>query len=318
MDDREKRYRIVGVLPTELEDEENVTFDDIKENLSKTQGIPIQFKQTHWFAIYRVHHRCIETFRQNSCFLAGDSAHVHSPAGGQGMNTGLQDAYNLAWKLAWYLKGRAPISLLDTYNEERLPVAHDLVNSTDRAFSAAVSKGGIVNFIKLNILPYIAGTVMSFDIVRNIGFKRVSQIYISYDKHSLAQNNISLNCNAPFAGNRLPFITLYNRSTQQMESLYHKLNGTDLQVVIWLSNSDKIGEKEATAIHTYCDENYDGIQTHTIHNITENMPVFEKLHITQSTLYVIRPDNYIGYIGRVDDIEGLRKYMNLYYVEMMT
>ena len=83
----------------------------------------LTFKSCSWFSTYRIHHRAAERFRDRRCFLLGDAAHVHSPMGAQGMNTGLQDAYNLAWKLALVIKGRADAALLDTYEQERMPVA---------------------------------------------------------------------------------------------------------------------------------------------------------------------------------------------------
>jgi 2-polyprenyl-6-methoxyphenol hydroxylase-like FAD-dependent oxidoreductase len=94
----------------------------------------------NWFSTYHVHHRVAEHFRKGRAFLLGDAAHIHSPAGGQGMNTGIGDAVNLGWKLAAVLAGRAPDSLLDTYEAERIGFARRLVATTDRVFSV-VTRG---------------------------------------------------------------------------------------------------------------------------------------------------------------------------------
>jgi 2-polyprenyl-6-methoxyphenol hydroxylase-like FAD-dependent oxidoreductase len=88
----------------------------------RTGGMDIALMDAPWLSLYRANVRMASRFRIGRIFLAGDAAHVHSPAGGQGMNTGIQDAYNLGWKLESVLKG-APEELLDTYEEERLPVA---------------------------------------------------------------------------------------------------------------------------------------------------------------------------------------------------
>jgi 2-polyprenyl-6-methoxyphenol hydroxylase-like FAD-dependent oxidoreductase len=88
----------------------------------RTAGMDIVLAETPWLSLYRANVRMVSRFRIGRVFLAGDAAHVHSPAGGQGMNTGIQDAYNLGWKLNSVLHG-APAALLDTYDEERLPVA---------------------------------------------------------------------------------------------------------------------------------------------------------------------------------------------------
>ena len=93
-----------------------------------------------WVSLYRLLHRMAEWFRVGNVFLlAGDAAHVHSPVGGQGMNTGIQDAYNHAWKLAMVINGQAGETLLDSYSTERMPVARALLNGTDKAFNVLVS-----------------------------------------------------------------------------------------------------------------------------------------------------------------------------------
>ena len=97
----------------------------------------------NWFSAYRVHHRVAERFRVGRVFLSGDAGHVHSPAGGQGMNTGIGDAVNLAWKLAAVVGGRADARLLDSYEPERVPFAQSLVRTTDRIFNYKVRQLGI-------------------------------------------------------------------------------------------------------------------------------------------------------------------------------
>jgi 2-polyprenyl-6-methoxyphenol hydroxylase-like FAD-dependent oxidoreductase len=97
----------------------------------RTGGIRIQLRNATWLSLYRANIRMVDRYRVGRVFLAGDAAHVHSPAGGQGMNTGIQDAYNLGWKLVEVLKG-APADLLATYEEERLPVAAEMLGITTR------------------------------------------------------------------------------------------------------------------------------------------------------------------------------------------
>src|SRR4029079_6839934 len=124
------RWRIIGILPPELRARTDVTFDDVIPSLRQETGTALSFRACDWFSTYRIQHRCTERFRDRRCFLLGDAAHVHSPMGGQGMNTGLQDAYNLGWKLALVVKGQADAGLLDSYEQERLPVAQRLLRTT--------------------------------------------------------------------------------------------------------------------------------------------------------------------------------------------
>ena len=102
----------------------------------------IDVERVNWFSTYRVHHRVASHFRKGRAFLLGDAAHVHSPVGGQGMNTGIGDAVNLAWKLADVVQGRAQAGLLDSYEPERIAFARRLVATTDRAFVAATGPAG--------------------------------------------------------------------------------------------------------------------------------------------------------------------------------
>ena len=100
----------------------------------------IDVDEVNWFSTYHVHHRVAAHFRQGRAFLLGDAAHVHSPVGGQGMNTGIGDAVNLAWKLAAVVHQRMHASILDSYEPERIAFARRLVETTDRAFTSVTSR----------------------------------------------------------------------------------------------------------------------------------------------------------------------------------
>ena len=110
------------------------SFELLQEIVARrTSGMNMRLTEAPWMSLYRVNVRMVSKFRIGRVFLAGDAAHVHTPAGGQGMNTGLQDAYNLGWKLAAVLGG-APPSLLDTYEEERLPVAANVLGLSNKLY----------------------------------------------------------------------------------------------------------------------------------------------------------------------------------------
>ena len=124
------RWRLLGNLPKELEGKKEITFEDVEKWYVKRSRVNVKLYDPQWISAYRAHHRYAATFRKDRCFLTGDAAHIHSPVGAQGMNTGLQDAYNLAWKLALVIKKKATDFLLDTYTEERITIARKLVQST--------------------------------------------------------------------------------------------------------------------------------------------------------------------------------------------
>ena len=112
----EGRARLVGIVRAAAEQREDLSWDDVSTRVMKWMRIDVE--RVHWFSTYRVHHRVADRFCSGRAFLLGDAAHIHSPVGGQGMNTGIGDAVNLAWKLAAVLRGRAEAPLLDTYEPD--------------------------------------------------------------------------------------------------------------------------------------------------------------------------------------------------------
>ena len=181
-------WRIVGILPPALRDRKDVTFEAVMPSLRNEAGAGLSFKTCTWFSTYRIHHRSASRFRDRRCFLLGDAAHIHSPVGAQGMNTGLQDAYNLAWKLALVVKGQADAALLDSYEEERIPVAQRLLNTTDRAFRLVVSDSWLAGLLRTKVLARIAAFAMSLERVQRIAFRTVSQTGIDYRKSPLSKS----------------------------------------------------------------------------------------------------------------------------------
>src|SRR5260221_9452229 len=132
--DGKSRIRLVGTLPDDAASGD-VTFEDVSGRT--IERLQLQVQQVNWFSTYRVHHRMASRFRDGRAFLLGDAAHIHSPVGAQGMNTGIGDAVNLAWKLAAVLHGRANPSLLDSYEPERIAFAKRLVATTDQEIGRA-------------------------------------------------------------------------------------------------------------------------------------------------------------------------------------
>jgi len=145
--------RLIGVVPGEYTASDALDAA-LRERIAATYGVT--WGVANWLSTYRVHHRMAERFRDGAVFLAGDAAHVHSPVGAQGMNTGLQDAHNLACKLADVLQGRAPESYLDSYEAERLPVARLVIAATERAFGLVTSDRRVVRAAIRILVPVVA------------------------------------------------------------------------------------------------------------------------------------------------------------------
>src|SRR6185369_8193170 len=182
-------YRIIGTFPESKNEEEGeVLYEEIEQEIKEQAKLKLEISDVRWFSLYKVHSRRVNKFSEGKCFLAGDSAHIHSPAGAQGMNTGIGDAYNLGWKLALVVKGSASEELLDTYNEERLANAQRLLESTDRMFEFAAGSHWLMSFIRTTIFPPVAGFVASLETFSKRIFPLISQIGINYRNASLSQH----------------------------------------------------------------------------------------------------------------------------------
>ncbi len=195
-------YRAVGVLPPAIADGEDFPFAVLKSHIEDNLGFPAEITDHSWHSSYRVHHRIADSFCAGDAFLVGDAAHIHSPAGGQGMNTGLGDAVNLGWKLAAVVNGWTGPAILRSYNEERRPFGVRLVHTTDRAFSVMVSKSAVARFARTRILPYWLSTVLRFNKLRRLLFKTISQTVIDYRRSPLSDGSGS---RAVRSGDRFPW-----------------------------------------------------------------------------------------------------------------
>jgi 2-polyprenyl-6-methoxyphenol hydroxylase-like FAD-dependent oxidoreductase len=136
-----------------LETKEDLNIEDVLPELQSITKAGVEIEQVNWFTIYKLHHRMAEKFSDGRCFLIGDAAHIHSPVGGQGMNTGLQDAYNLGWKLAAVVNGQIKQTILASYAIERMPVAKELLGTTDRIFNVISSRSWFNGLLKRYIVP---------------------------------------------------------------------------------------------------------------------------------------------------------------------
>jgi hypothetical protein len=181
---------------------ERLSWSDVSKRVISELGIEVS--RVNWFSTYRVHHRMATRFRKGRAFLLGDAGHVHSPVGGQGMNTGIGDAVNLAWKLAAVLLGRAGAAILDSYEPERIGFARRLVDTTDRAFTAVTSDGSLARYIRLHVVPLMMPAMLGFAAARRLLFRTVSQTALNYRGSALSVGHAG----RVRGGDRLPWVRL--------------------------------------------------------------------------------------------------------------
>jgi 2-polyprenyl-6-methoxyphenol hydroxylase-like FAD-dependent oxidoreductase len=208
----EKHFRIVGVFPEDADElEGDVLYAAIEKHVIEESKLRMDITAVNWFSSYKVHTRRVNSFSAGRGFVAGDAAHIHSPAGGQGMNTGIQDAYNLGWKLAAVLKGIAGPGLLDSYNEERLENAQRLLETTDRLFQLGAGSEWYISLLRTMVFPKVAGFAIGFESVRKFFFPLISQIGINYRDCRLSEHQGDRGFEVK-AGDRMPYLLIEGQS----------------------------------------------------------------------------------------------------------
>lgn len=274
--------RLIGFAPDRPEGSPPVTFADVQPIAERLLQAKVQ--ELNWFSTYKVHHRVASHFHVGRCFLAGDAGHLHSPTGGQGMNTGIGDAINLGWKLADVVRGRAAPALLDSYEPERIAFARRLVGTTDRAFKAIVGDGWAGSFVRSVLMPHVVPTVTSFAAGRRLFFRTLSQIMIAYPDSALSEGRAG----AINGGDRLPWV-------------HDTDNFAPLASLDW-------------QLHVYGKAPVDLAQLAA----GLSLPLFSfgwsdavsNAGLSRDAAYLIRPDGHVGLAMRVPDPAVLRRYVD--------
>jgi 2-polyprenyl-6-methoxyphenol hydroxylase-like FAD-dependent oxidoreductase len=293
----QKRYRIVGVFPEEFsKDESDILYEEIESRIKEEAKLELDIHDVEWFSTYKVHTRHVSRFSEGRCFLAGDAAHIHSPAGAQGMNTGIQDGYNLAWKLALVLRGKSDRKLLDTYNEERLENAKHLLQTTDRMFQVAAGSEWFLSFLRTNVLPPVAKYILGLDTVKEFIFPLISQIGINY-RHSSLSDHAGDEDFKVKAGDRMPYFLVGGKSIYERlhQPKFHWLVFSDVHVDFQAFKAD-VESQLADLVD--------------LHTIPLDPHVAEVFGANKSFSVLLRPDNYIRFISQESSAGKLNVYLN--------
>ena len=293
-------WRIVGILPPQLRGRDNLTFEETIPTLRHEVGNELSFQACNWYSTYRIHHRRAARFHDRRCFLLGDAAHVHSPVGGQGMNTGLQDAYNLAWKLAFVVSGRAGATLVHSYEDERLPVANHLLKRTDRFFSIVVSDRWLVGLLRTRVMPKIMGLALRTAAVQRILFRTISQTGIRYRRSPLSEALAGLPENGPRPGDRFPWLRLKFQPNGRLEDLYGKLDDTRFTLLVFGQAAPPRGIPELG----------DRLHIQELPSDPLNDRELARARIPRPSFYLLRPDGHIGLAGARLDAAATSRYVS--------
>jgi 2-polyprenyl-6-methoxyphenol hydroxylase-like FAD-dependent oxidoreductase len=292
----------------------DTTSADIQVSLAEIQDIvdaftnqSVRLTDPVWMTNFRLHHRAATTYQHGRIFLAGDAAHVHSPAGGQGMNTGIQDAVNLAWKLAHTLHGTAGAGLLDTYDRERAPIGKLVLDFTDRAFTIGTSPNPLIQFARTRLAPVLIPIVLGPKAARRYAFRTVSQLAVRYRRSPLSVDGPRPPRRGPRAGERLPDAPIVHSGHDTTLHAITRSPGWHLLLCgpghAWRGVTP-VSAASLTVHHLGAQDIPDGL-----HDTTGAALRRLGLGPTGTGQYLVRPDGYIAYRTRGTDLAGLTAYL---------
>jgi 2-polyprenyl-6-methoxyphenol hydroxylase-like FAD-dependent oxidoreductase len=278
----------------------------------------IRLRDPAWLTRFHLHHRQTAAYRAGNVFLAGDAAHIHSPVGAQGMNTGIQDAWNLGWKMGLVARGFARDRLLDTYEAERWPVGQFLLRYTDRLFSTftrAMSGRPLATWARRVVVPHVIPHIFGSHWVRRTAFAFVSELGIRYRKSPAVAEGEPRQQPGPRAGDRLPDaeILVNGRATYLQEALA----GPRLALLlcgdsrIWNHlGLDQLRKRYGAVVAMYClsTSGADG----SFHD--QNGHAFTRLGVRDAAQYLVRPDGYIAFRSASRTFEQLDRYLADWYL----
>jgi hypothetical protein len=263
-----------------------------------------------WGSRFHIHHRVADTYRAGRLLLAGDAAHVHSPAGAQGMNTGIQDACNLGWKLALVARGVAHERLLDSYQAERWPVGRSVLRFTSRPFAIATSQTTIMRILRDRLAPRIVPAVLHVAPLRRYGFRAISQLDVRYRHSPIVQEGHPALRSGPKAGDRLPDATIIRNA--QRCWLQKAISAPTFQLLL-CGPSDSWDPERLAALKQRAG---DLVQTHTLSRqhapdvlVDPDGATLHRLGVRRTAQYLVRPDGHIAYRCAGTDTRDLERYL---------
>jgi 2-polyprenyl-6-methoxyphenol hydroxylase-like FAD-dependent oxidoreductase len=310
---RPASWRLLGMHPTlggSHGAPERPTLAELQALVDAFSGGALRLRDPAWLTYFRLQHRHATRYRSGHVFLAGDAAHVHSPAGAQGMNTGIQDAWNLGWKLALVARGLAEEALLDSYDSERRPVGRLVVRFTDRAFTVATSTNPLVRALRTRLVPRLLPLALRFDRAVAAGFRTVSQLGIGYRRSPAVRDGQPRLRRGPRAGDRLPDARIAQDG--QVCWLGEALAAPGFHLLLcgppgnWDTGkltSLRSRYADILAVHHLTRAAAPG----ALHDIDGH--AFARLGVDDTAHYLIRPDGHIGYRAGGTDLDGLGRYL---------
>ena len=299
-----QRWRVDGSFPGRISKSKTITLETVTKDFERWNNLHFHIHDTEWFSVSHSQQKYAQTMRIGNCFLAGDSAHVNTPVGAQGMNAGIQDAHNLAWKLAFVLMQKAKPELLDSYSTERLGITKGFARYADVVFKLVTNTNIAVRLFRTFALKIyfkrIFPKLENNDKSRLRFFKSISQIDIHYKPTSGSEKDsgkIFLR-GTPTPGYRFPYVNfIYDNKTTNSHQI---LNASGFTLLV-------LAEEISSEIKSIS-ENYK-LAVVLLKRLPETNKIYTSLGIANTGFYLIRPDMYIALRSATLETGILNRYL---------
>jgi 2-polyprenyl-6-methoxyphenol hydroxylase-like FAD-dependent oxidoreductase len=277
--------RLDGSLPGLLGSGNKITSEDFKKQLPAS----VKIDKINWFSVFYGNYLLCDSFSFGNIFLIGDAAHTHNPVGGQGMNSGFQDALNLGWKLAYVITGRMHHSFLETYTSERRPVVEKIMQNSSFLFRH------ITNFdsFRLNVRMWLTPLILKLgaylfnsNYIKAKFFTGISQLWINY------KSPLILNSSSTFKYKAGSLYRIYDMPSSVM-------NHTNFKLLIFSKIPQNTNHPELSPFP---------LVVINIVKSAENEELYSRLKISESAYLLLRPDNYIALMSKKLQLNSIVKY----------
>lgn len=318
-------YRVVGLDRSKQNapHKDNPTFEEVQESVNRILKAPLTVENPKWLSNFGTSHRQVSNYRKGAVFFIGDAAHVHNPMGGQGMNLGLQDAVNIAWKLGVVLKGIAGASFLDGYQEERWPLGQGVLKETSRMLKVATLEGA-----QGKIRNWTGKAALTQDWVQNRVANHLSNIYNEYED---AERNKSLrDANLPRkalqAGRRIPDHLLFHDGSTD-ERLYPLIRRYGHVCLIYTDLQDEKQIEYASRFLRNVQKEYPGfIKIFLVAKggtvvLDQEFPIIYDVHrhlnhsvgMKEGHTLLIRPDGHVAFHDTATDVNQTMRKLEAFF-----
>ncbi len=287
-----------------------VTFKDVQQYFGYDTGIKTVVRHPKFFSVFRSHGRVASLYTSGRCFLAGDAAHLFTPVGAQGMNTGLQDAHNLAWKLAMVAGGKVVPDILFTYKDERKPVAQKVSHDSDRFLKLAASPGFFYKLIRRFLLPPFMKMFFKMMEKRKVNefvFNKISGTGISYKSNLL---NVDFSGEkfhpGPNSGDRLPYLRYWNK--KQEVHIQDMVDPAAFLLLVFPGHGDAEDLLKLTGKYSTV------LKAQLIRLSDETKDLYISLGIKSTGWILVRPDQYVACRSDGTGSEELALYLKNIFI----